>query len=149
MRIAAACLTALFCCAAPPSQAASPAESGAFLAKAEKEADTIKLSSGVLVQTIKKGEGATPTAASSVSVNYRGTTISGIEFDSSYNRGRPSSFSLSGVIPCWTQGIQKMQVGGKAKLICPADTAYGESSPTPLIPPGSVLVFEVELLGVE
>lgn len=149
MRIAAILFTALICGTALPSLAASPEESAAFLAHAEKEANTIRLGSGVLVQTIKKGEGATPTAASSVSVNYRGMTISGIEFDSSYNRGRPSSFSLGGVIPCWTQGIQKMQVGGKAKLTCPADTAYGDSSPTPLIPRGSVLVFEVELLGIE
>lgn len=146
MRFVVACLATLFSCAAVASHAA---DASAFLAQAEKAVATEKLSSGVLVTTIKQGTGATPTAMSTVSVNYRGTTIDGMEFDSSYQRGTPASFGLSQVIPCWTQGIQKMQVGGKAKLVCPANTAYGDSSPTPLIPPGSVLIFEVELLGVE
>ncbi len=146
MRFAVACLVTLFSCAAVASHAS---DSVAFLAQAAKAVDTEKLSSGVLVTTFKKGSGATPTAMSTVSVNYRGTTIDGTEFDSSYQRGTPSSFGLGEVIPCWTQGIQKMQVGGKAKLVCPANTAYGDSSPTALIAPGSVLVFEVELLGVE
>jgi FKBP-type peptidyl-prolyl cis-trans isomerase FkpA len=83
-----------------------------------------------------------------VSVHYHGTLRDGTVFDSSVDRGEPISFSLAGVIPCWTEGVQKMQVGGKAKLVCPSDIAYGDAGQGP-IPGGATLVFEVELLGIE
>jgi FKBP-type peptidyl-prolyl cis-trans isomerase FkpA len=81
-------------------------------------------------------------------VNYRGTLENGQEFDSSYKRGQPASFPLTRVIPCWTEGVQKIKVGGKAKLVCPPNLAYGDKN-IPGIPPNSTLVFEVELLGIK
>jgi len=105
------------------------------------------LPSGVVVTQITPGTGASPTAADTVTVNYRGTLADGTEFDSSYKRGTPASFPLGGVVPCWTQGLQKMKVGGKAKLTCPPATAYGDRSVGP-IPPNSTLTFEVELLKI-
>jgi FKBP-type peptidyl-prolyl cis-trans isomerase FkpA len=111
--------------------------------------NTETLPSGVMVTHLKKGQGATPGAASTVRVHYRGTLSNGSEFDSSYKRGEPISFPLRGVIPCWTQGVQKMQVGGKAKLSCPADTAYGARGVPGVIPPNTALNFDVELLAIE
>ena len=108
---------------------------------------TETLPSGVIVQTLTKGTGPSPKASDTVKVHYRGTLTDGKEFDSSYKRGQPISFPLNRVIPCWTEGVQKMQVGGKAKLTCPAATAYGDRS-LPGIPPNSTLNFEVELLGI-
>lgn len=107
------------------------------------------LPSGVVVTHLKQGQGASPVAASTVRVHYRGTLTNGTEFDSSYKRREPISFPLRGVIPCWTQGVQKMKVGGKAKLTCPVDTAYGDRGVPGVIPPKSVLTFEVELLAIE
>lgn len=104
------------------------------------------LPSGVKIEHIKVGDGATPTANSQVSVHYRGTLLDGSEFDSSFKRGQPASFVLNQVIPCWTQGLQKMKVGGTAKLTCPPETAYG-SRDLGKIPPNSTLNFEVQLLG--
>ncbi|MEN7531583.1 MULTISPECIES: FKBP-type peptidyl-prolyl cis-trans isomerase [unclassified Cupriavidus] len=106
------------------------------------------LPSGVVIETITKGTGPSPKATDSVKVHYRGTLTNGTEFDSSYKRGQPISFPLNGVIPCWTEGVQKMQVGGKAKLTCPASTAYGARGVPGTIPPNSTLNFEVELLGI-
>ncbi len=106
------------------------------------------LPSGVIVQTLTKGTGPSPKASDTVKVHYRGTLTDGKEFDSSYKRGQPISFPLNRVIPCWTEGVQKMQVGGKAKLTCPAATAYGERGVPGMIPPNSTLNFEVELLGI-
>jgi FKBP-type peptidyl-prolyl cis-trans isomerase FkpA len=83
-----------------------------------------------------------------VKVNYRGTLIDGTEFDSSYKRNQPAQFPLNGVIRCWTEGVQKMKVGGKARLVCPSDIAYGDSGRPPLIPGGATLIFEIELLEV-
>lgn len=105
------------------------------------------LPSGVVVTQITQGTGASPTAADTVTVNYRGTLADGTEFDSSYKRGTPASFPLGGVVPCWTQGLQKMKVGGKVKLTCPPATAYGDRGVGP-IPPNSTLTFEVELLKI-
>ena len=108
---------------------------------------TVTLPSGVTVTQITAGTGAQPTAADTVTVNYRGTLTNGTEFDSSYKRGTPASFPLGRVVPCWTEGLQKMKVGEKAKLVCPAATAYGDRG-VGVIPPNSTLVFEVELLKI-
>ena len=111
--------------------------------------DSETMQSGVVVSHLKPGQGASPSAASTVRVHYRGTLANGTEFDSSYKRREPISFPLRGVIPCWTQGLQKMKVGGKARLTCPAATAYGDSGVPGVIPPKSVLTFDVELLAIE
>jgi len=103
------------------------------------------LPSGVRVEHIVAGTGATPGPNSMVTVHYRGTLLNGTEFDSSFKRNQPATFGLHQVIPCWTQGVQKMKVGGTSKLNCPAETAYGSRSLTG-IPAGSVLNFEIQLL---
>jgi FKBP-type peptidyl-prolyl cis-trans isomerase FkpA len=108
-----------------------------------------KLPSGVTVETLKEGKGDSPKASDTVKVHYRGTLENGTEFDSSYKRGEPISFPLSRVIPCWTEGVQKIKVGGKAKLTCPAQTAYGSRGVPGTIPPNATLNFEVELLAIE
>ena len=111
--------------------------------------NTETLPTGVVVAHVKQGQGASPSADSTVRVHYRGTLPNGTEFDSSYKRNESISFPLRGVIPCWTQGVQKMKVGGKAKLTCPATTGYGTRGVPGLIPPNTVLTFEVELLAIE
>jgi FKBP-type peptidyl-prolyl cis-trans isomerase FkpA len=113
-------------------------------------ADDIEtLPSGVTVQKLNKTSGAQPKASDQVKVHYRGTLENGTEFDSSYKRGEPAKFPLSRVIPCWTQGVQKLRVGEKARLVCPAKTAYGEAGMRGVIPPNSTLNFEVELIAIE
>jgi FKBP-type peptidyl-prolyl cis-trans isomerase FkpA len=112
-------------------------------------ANTETLPSGVVVTHIKPGQGDSPTADSTVRVHYRGTLPNGTEFDSSYKRNAPISFPLRAVISCWTQGVQKMKIGGKARLTCPAATAYGARGVPGVIPPNTELTFEVELLGIE
>ena len=107
------------------------------------------LPSGVIIEHLKEGAGASPTAADTVVAHYRGTLMDGKEFDSSYKRGEPIAFPLSRVVPCWTQGMQKIKVGGKAKLSCPAATAYGERGVPGVIPPGATLNFEVELVSIK
>lgn len=106
-----------------------------------------KTASGITITMLKQGTGNNPTAASVVKVHYRGTLLNGKEFDSSYKRGQPATFPLGQVIPCWTEGVQKIKVGGKAKLICPSNTAYGPRA-TGSIPANSTLIFEVELLDI-
>lgn len=106
-----------------------------------------KLPSGVVVEQLKQGTGPQPTADDVVRVNYRGTLANGTEFDASAKHGGPAAFPLNRVIPCWSQGVQKMKVGGKARLTCPAATAYGDRAVGP-IPPNSELTFEIELLGI-
>lgn len=103
--------------------------------------------SGIGITMLKEGTGASPKATDTVKVHYRGTLENGQEFDSSYKRGQPATFPLSRVIPCWTEGVQSIRVGGKAKLVCPAHLAYGNQS-VPGIPPNSTLIFEVELLDI-
>lgn len=119
-----------------------------YLEKAAKEKGAQKLPSGVIYTELKAGTGASPDASDSVSVHYKGTLIDGTEFDSSYKRNAPADFPLNGVIPCWTEGVAKMKPSGKARLVCPADKAYGPNG-RPGIPPNAVLVFEVELLSVK
>jgi FKBP-type peptidyl-prolyl cis-trans isomerase FkpA len=111
--------------------------------KAQKEA------SGLVYIPITEGKGPSPKATDKVKVHYAGTLVDGKEFDSSYKRGQPVSFPLNGVIPCWTEGVQKMKVGGKAKLVCPSAIAYGDDGRPPVIPGGASLVFEIELLAIE
>ncbi len=103
--------------------------------------------SGIGITMLKEGSGATPMASETVKVHYRGTLTNGQEFDSSYRRNEPAIFPLNRVIPCWTEGVQKIKVGGKAKLVCPPNLAYG-SRGVPGIPPNATLIFEVELLGI-
>jgi FKBP-type peptidyl-prolyl cis-trans isomerase FkpA len=106
--------------------------------------------SGLVYQSLKEGSGTSPTASDTVKVHYRGTfPDSGKEFDSSYKRGEPIEFPLSGVIPCWTEGVQKMKPGGKAKLVCPPNIAYGARGAGGVIPPNATLNFEVELISVK
>jgi FKBP-type peptidyl-prolyl cis-trans isomerase FkpA len=119
-----------------------------YLAKAAKEKGAQKTASGLIYQQLKAGTGPSPTATDTVKVHYRGTLIDGKEFDSSYKRNEPASFPLNGVIPCWTEGVQKMKAGGKARLVCPSAIAYGDRGSPPEIPGGATLIFEVELLEV-
>ena len=103
----------------------------------------------MVYQSIKDGKGKSPSAASTVEVNYRGTLTNGKEFDSSYKRNQSISFPLTGVIPCWTEGVQMMKVGGKAKLVCPPELAYGARGAGRDVPPNATLIFEVELLNIK
>jgi FKBP-type peptidyl-prolyl cis-trans isomerase FkpA len=107
------------------------------------------LASGVTIAHTIVGSGAMPTATDRVKVHYRGTLVDGTEFDSSYARNQPAVFPLNRVIRCWTQGLQKMKVGGKATLTCPSATAYGERGAGGMVPPNATLTFDVELLGIE
>jgi FKBP-type peptidyl-prolyl cis-trans isomerase FkpA len=119
-----------------------------FLAKAAGEPNTKKTDSGILITTIKPGKGASPKATDTVKVHYQGTLIDGTVFDSSIQRGEPISFPLGNVIKCWTEGVQQMKVGGKSRLVCPPNLAYGDRGSPPAIKPGATLIFEVELLDI-
>jgi FKBP-type peptidyl-prolyl cis-trans isomerase FkpA len=119
-----------------------------LLAKAAKEPGAQVTPSGLVFRSLKTGTGPNPQAGDKVRVHYRGTFADGKEFDSSYARGQPAEFPLDRVIKCWTEGVQRIQVGGKAKLTCPAAIAYGERGAGTVIPPGATLQFEVELLGI-
>jgi FKBP-type peptidyl-prolyl cis-trans isomerase len=119
-----------------------------FLKKAAAEKGAVKSDSGVVFTEVTKGSGPSPTADQTVKVNYKGTLRDGTVFDSSYDRKAPVTFALKQVIPCWTEGVQKMHVGGKAKLVCPSSVAYGDRGAPPQIKPGAALVFEVELLEI-
>jgi FKBP-type peptidyl-prolyl cis-trans isomerase FkpA len=119
-----------------------------FQETAAKEQGAEKTASGLVYKSLTEGTGPSPAATDRVKVHYRGTLIDGKEFDSSHKRGQPAEFALNQVIPCWTEGVQKMKVGGKAKLVCPSEIAYGERGAPPNIPPGATLQFEVELLEI-
>ena len=119
-----------------------------FLDKNSKLDGVVTLSSGLQYKVLTEGKGATPTADSTVQVHYRGSLIDGTEFDSSYQRGEPASFPVTGVIPGWTEALQLMKEGDKWQLVIPSQLAYGERGAPPVIPPNSALVFEVELLKV-
>ncbi|MBI3553740.1 MAG: FKBP-type peptidyl-prolyl cis-trans isomerase [Elusimicrobia bacterium] len=120
----------------------------AFIEKMSKEKDAQKTATGLIYIPMKEGKGASPKASDTVKVHYAGTLINGTEFDSSIKRGEPATFPLDHVIPCWTEGVQKLKVGGKAKLICPSEIAYGDRGAPPTIPAGATLIFEVELLDI-
>jgi FKBP-type peptidyl-prolyl cis-trans isomerase FkpA len=119
-----------------------------FADKAAAEKGAERLPSGLVYRELTPGTGATPKATDNVKVHYRGTLPNGTEFDSSYKRNEPAQFPLNGVIPCWTEGVQKIKVGGKSQLICPSDIAYGDGGRPGSIPGGATLVFEVELLAI-
>ncbi|MEO5844928.1 MAG: FKBP-type peptidyl-prolyl cis-trans isomerase [Caldimonas sp.] len=102
----------------------------------------------LVYKSLREGTGASPTAADAVRVHYRGTLLDGTEFDSSYKRNEAATFPLNRVIPCWTEGVQRMKVGGKAELVCPPGLAYGERGAGGLIPPNATLRFEIELLAI-
>ncbi|MGQ0508505.1 MAG: FKBP-type peptidyl-prolyl cis-trans isomerase [Myxococcaceae bacterium] len=120
-----------------------------FLESASKEKGAQKLPSGLVYVEQTAGNGESPNATDTVKVHYRGTLTDGTEFDSSYTRNEPAEFPLNAVIPCWTEGVQKMKPGGKAKLVCPAQIAYGDDGKPPKIAGGATLVFEIELLEVK
>ena len=143
--LAAALSVAVFtsaCASSPAAPAAAPT--------AAAPAAAVTTASGLIYQSLQEGTGASPKATDRVSVHYRGTfPESGREFDSSYKRNQPTEFPLNGVIACWTEGVQKMKVGGKAKLTCPPEIAYGARGAGSAVPPNATLHFEVELLGVQ
>jgi FKBP-type peptidyl-prolyl cis-trans isomerase FkpA len=117
-----------------------------YLEKAAKEQGAVRTESGMVYLSLADGKGDSPKASDIVKVNYRGTLIDGREFDSSYKRGKPLEFKLDNVIKCWTEGVQKMKPGGKARLVCPPNLAYGEKGAGDQILPGATLAFEVELV---
>jgi FKBP-type peptidyl-prolyl cis-trans isomerase FkpA len=120
----------------------------AFLAKVAAEKGAIKTESGIVIVPLKAGSGPAPKATDTVKVHYHGTLTDGTVFDSSVRRGEPATFPLGQVIKCWTEGVQHIKVGGKSKLVCPANLAYGDRGSPPVIKPGATLVFEVELLDI-
>ncbi len=120
----------------------------AFLAKAAAEKGATKAKTGFVIITLKPGAGASPKPGDKVKVHYHGTLVDGSVFDSSVDRKEPVTFPLDGVIPCWTQGVSMMKVGGKSRLVCPPELAYGDRGAPPRIKPGATLVFEVELLDI-
>ena len=143
--LAAALSVAVFtsaCASSPAAPAAAPT--------AAAPAAAVTTASGLIYQSLQEGTGASPKATDRVSVHYRGTfPESGREFDSSYKRNQPTEFPLNGVIPCWTEGVQKMKVGGKAKLTCPPAIAYGARGAGGVIPGNATLNFEIELLAIK
>ncbi|MFP6664543.1 MAG: FKBP-type peptidyl-prolyl cis-trans isomerase [Deltaproteobacteria bacterium] len=120
----------------------------AFLTAAAAKSGAEKTDSGLVYQTVTEGKGVSPKATDRVKVHYTGKLLDGTVFDSSVERGTPATFPLNGVISCWTEGVQKMKVGGKAQLVCPSDIAYGDRGAPPNIQPGATLVFDVELLEI-
>lgn len=135
-----------FLCALPAwSQQADPA---AAAAAAAKEPGAVVAPSGLVFRSLKDGTGASPAATDVVRVHYKGMFPDGREFDSSYGRGQPTEFPLNRVIKCWTEGVQHIKVGGKAKLTCPPSIAYGARGAGNVIPPNATLLFEIELLDI-
>ena len=122
--------------------------SQAYVDKAAGEKGATKTASGIIITTLKPGTGPSPKATDKVKVHYHGTLTDGTVFDSSVQRKEPATFPLNGVIPCWTEGVQQMKVGGKSRLVCPPNVAYGDRGAPPRIKPGATLVFEVELLEI-
>ena len=120
----------------------------AFLAKAAAAPGAKKTESGMVITTVTAGTGPSPKATDKVKVHYHGTLTDGSVFDSSVQRGQPATFPLNGVIKCWTEGVQQIKVGGKSRLICPSELAYGERGAPPRLKPGATLIFEVELLEI-
>src|SRR3989338_1376742 len=128
--------------------AAEKASGGEFLARAALEKGAVKTPAGFVIQEITPGTGPSPKQTDTVKVHYSGTLIDGTVFDSSLDRGEPVVFPLANVVPCWTQGVQMMKVGGKSRLVCPPELAYGDRGAPPKIKPGATLNFEVELIEI-
>jgi FKBP-type peptidyl-prolyl cis-trans isomerase FkpA len=122
---------------------------GDVVEQAAAEKGAVKTPSGMVYRALTEGSGASPKETDVVRVHYKGTLSSGKEFDSSYKRGEPTEFPLNRVIKCWTEGVQRMKVGGKAKLTCPPSLAYGDKGAGGTIPPNATLQFEVELLAIK
>lgn len=120
-----------------------------FLAANKKKKGVKTTASGLQYKVLKEGEGKSPTAESVVTAHYKGTLIDGTEFDSSYSRGQPAQFPLNGVIPGWAEALQLMKVGAKYQVWIPSELGYGEQGAGQRIGPNTVLVFEIELLGIE
>jgi FKBP-type peptidyl-prolyl cis-trans isomerase FkpA len=125
------------------------AESRAYLDAAAEADGARRTDSGLVFEPLAAGDGARPAASDTVVVHYEGKLTDGTTFDSSRARGQPATFPLNGVIACWTEALQMMRVGGRARLTCPAEIAYGDRGAPPRIPPGAVLVFDVELLDIQ
>jgi FKBP-type peptidyl-prolyl cis-trans isomerase FkpA len=138
-------LIALSLCASSMSLVWAQAD---FAQQAAKEPGARVTASGLVFKSLQDGQGASPLASDKVKVHYRGTLPDGKEFDSSFKRNQPIDFPLSAVIPCWTEGVQLMKVGGKAKLTCPPAIAYGSRGAGGVIPPNATLQFEVELIAI-
>ena len=138
---------ALFIVATMAASSALQAQNAVTAASAKEEGAQVT-ASGLVYRSLKDGAGASPSASDKVKVHYRGTFPDGREFDSSYKRNEAIEFPLNGVIKCWTEGVQRMKVGGKAKLTCPPAIAYGERGAGSVIPPNATLLFEVELLAI-
>ena len=132
---------------APIVLAKQKAAGKVYVDKVAAAPGAVRTASGLIYRETTAGTGASPAASDTVKVHYRGTLIDGVEFDSSYKRNQPATFPLGGVIKCWTEGVQLMKAGGKATLVCPSDTAYGDGG-RPGIPGGATLTFEIELLEV-
>ena len=133
----------------PPAPAPAPSASnvpniGSLTGKAQ-----VTTASGIVFESMQTGSGPSPKATDTVRVHYRGMFPDGKEFDSSYKRGEPTEFPLNRVIPCWTEAVQMMKPGGKARITCPPKTAYGERGAGGVIPPNATLVFEIELLAIK
>ncbi|MFD1838726.1 FKBP-type peptidyl-prolyl cis-trans isomerase [Paracidovorax cattleyae] len=143
--LAAALLAGTACAQKPTAAPAAPAAPAASAAAASAPVTT---ASGLVYESLKEGTGQSPKATDVVKVHYRGTFLDGKEFDSSYKRGEPTEFPLNRVIPCWTEGVQRMKPGGKARLTCPPAIAYGAAGAGGVIPPNATLRFEVELVSV-
>jgi FKBP-type peptidyl-prolyl cis-trans isomerase FkpA len=144
IRSALAAALTLLAAAAPTSAHAQPDAAAA----AAKESGAVVTGSGLVFRSLQDGSGPKPAATDTVRVHYRGTFPDGREFDSSFKRGQPAEFPLNRVIACWTEGVQRMQVGGKAKLTCPPAIAYGERGAGGVVPPNATLQFEVELIAI-
>jgi len=142
-----ACLILVSCSGFAPA-GPTEADTKAYVERAAAEPGAVKTDSGMIYRELRAGSGQRPGASDVVKVNYRGMLVNGTEFDSSYKRNQPTEFPLNQVIPCWTQGVQRMRVGGKSQLVCPSDIAYGPEGHPPTIPGGATLVFEIELLDV-
>jgi FKBP-type peptidyl-prolyl cis-trans isomerase FkpA len=141
-------LAALTACAAPPATGTTAVAQATTPQAAAAASTKTTLPSGVIFESLTAGSGPSPSATDTVKVNYRGTLADGKEFDSSYKRGQPISFPLNRVIPCWTQAVQMMKPGGKARVTCPPQTAYGERGAPGAIPPNATLTFEIELISI-
>jgi len=124
------------------------AAGAAYLAKAAGEPGATKTPSGLVFKSVKEGTGASPKAEDQVKVHYEGRFVDGKVFDSSLKRNEPATFPLNGVIPCWTEAVQRLKVGGKAQVVCPPELAYGDEGRPPQMRGGATLVFDIELLDI-